>query len=370
MSGPWRPSPADLARPEVRALPRYSPEGGLCAVDVSDNTNLWGAPPAALRALQETPGGALARYPTLYSEPLRTRIVRYLELPSETGVVLGCGSDDVIDSAMRAFGQPGDRVAFAAPTFSMIPTFARLNALEPVAVPYAEGFTLDVERLVERGAKVTYLCTPNNPTATLLSRAAVEYVAEHARGIVLLDEAYAEFAPETFADIAVRFDRVLLLRTFSKAFGLAGLRVGYAVGSPALCGLVERARGPYKVNALAERAVSAALEEGEEGVQWVRAHAALAVETRARLAEALTARGWAPLPSGANFLCVPVRDAAAVAAALRTRGVLVRALGGLDRSLECFARSDGGALRIGVGPWPMMHRLLEALDGLFAEQRP
>lgn len=353
-----------LARAEVRALPLYSPDLAECAVDVSDNTNLWGPPPAARRALAAAPDAAISRYPSLYSAPLRSAVARYLGLhgDAKAGVVTGCGSDDVIDSTMRAFGAPGDRIAFSAPTFSMIPTFARLNGLEPVSVPLTERFDVDAERLVSVNAKITYLCTPNNPTATALSREAVEYVAANAQGVVLLDEAYAEFAPETFVDLVTRFERLIVSRTFSKAFGLAGLRVGYGVGAPETVAMVERARGPYKVNALAERAVLAALDESDDALGWVRTHAALAVENRERLAAGLRAIGFAPLPSAANFLFVPTARAAMLARRMREHGVLVRAFAGLPRDIVVLAESNGEALRIGVGPWEVMQQVLGTLE--------
>jgi histidinol-phosphate aminotransferase len=353
-----------LARAEVRALPLYAPDADECAVDVSDNTNLWGAPPAALRALSAAPSAAIARYPSLYSGPLRSALLRYtgLDAANGVGVVTGCGSDDVLDSAMRAFGAPGERIAFSAPTFSMIPTFARLNALEPVSIPLTARYDVDAERLVQVGAKVTYLCTPNNPTATVLSRAAVEYVAEHAAGIVLIDEAYAEFAPETFVDLATRHERVVVTRTFSKAFGLAGLRVGYGIGGRDVVGMVERARGPYKVNAMAERAALAALEESPEALGWVRTHAALAVANRERLVHGLREIGFGALPSGANFVFVPSARALLLARRLRECGVLVRALAGLPRDLQALADSNGEALRIGVGPWETMTTVLDTLE--------
>jgi histidinol-phosphate aminotransferase len=359
---------ASLARDAVRSLPLYTPDLAECAIDVSDNTNLWGMPPAARRALQETPTAAIARYPSLYSAPLRAAVRGYLGLgDSRTSIVTGCGSDDVIDSTMRAFGAPGDRIAFSVPTFSMVATFARLNGLEPASIPLGSDYDVDAERLVDCGAKITYLCTPNNPTATALSRAAVEYVVTHARGIVLLDEAYAEFAPETFVDLVARQERLLVARTFSKAFGLAGLRVGYGVGSAALVGLVERARGPYKVNALAERAVLAALEESPDGLGWVRTHAALAVEHRERLTRELRALGLAPFPSAANFVFVPTPRARLLANRLRAAGVLVRAFSGLPRDLAALASSNGEALRIGVGPWDAMQAVLDALAAALAQ---
>ena len=352
-----------LARDAVRALPLYAPDAAECAVDLSDNTNLWGAAPAALRALRDAEPSSISRYPSLYSAPLREAILRYvgMEGVANVGLVTGCGSDDVIDSSMRAFGRPGARIAFSAPTFSMIPTFAHLNGIEPVAIPLTHDYDVDAEQLVACDAAITYLCTPNNPTATPLSRAAVEHVVTHARGIVVIDEAYGEFAPDVFVDLVARHERVLVTRTFSKAFGLAGLRVGYGVANTELAGLVERARGPYKVNALAERAVLASLGDGDDAIDWVRGHAALALDIRYRLVENLRELGFEPLPSAANFVLVPTSRARELAAGLRARGVLVRAFSDLPRELPALDAAAGFALRIGVGPWKMLERMLDVL---------
>lgn len=352
-----------LARDDVRALPLYAPDAIANGVDLSDSVNAWGAPPAALRAVAESGSELVSRYPSARSEVLAPALLGYLGLAETAGVrvVTGCGSDDVLDATMRAFGASGDRIAFSTPTFSMIPLFARLNGLVPVPVPFMDGFDIDAERLVAASAKLTYLCAPNNPTGTPISRERVEFVASRASGIVLLDEAYAEFAPESFADLVGRHDRLLVVRTFSKAFGLAGLRVGYAAGAATVVNMVERARGPYKVSVPGERAASAALMDGNDALGWVREHAALAVEIRERVARVLRDLGLSPLPSAANFLCIPTPDAAVLSARLRERGVLVRCFAGLPREPRALAEANGSALRVAVGPWSLMQRFLDTL---------
>ncbi|MFL5619689.1 MAG: pyridoxal phosphate-dependent aminotransferase [Gemmatimonadaceae bacterium] len=350
-------------RARVRGLPLYAPDVAACAVDVSENVNLWGSPPASLRGLASVPVERVSRYPSLYSTPLRDAVLRYLGLASTSGIglVTGCGSDDVLDAAIRAFGEAGDEVAFVAPTFVMIPIFTRLNGLVPAPVPMGPNYEVDPQRLVDRRAKITYLCTPNNPTSTAMSRQAVEYVVEHATGLVVLDEAYAEFAPDVFTSLVTRSERLLVTRTFSKAFGLAGLRVGYGVGSSAIVDAVTRARGPYKVNALAEAAAIAALSDGPDALGWVAGRAALAVTIRERLASALREFGLEPAPSAGNFLFVPTSRAPGIARAMRERGVLVRALSGLPKDVLALQAAAGNALRIGVGPWESMERLLDAI---------
>lgn len=352
-----------LARDGVRALALYAPDDASCAVDLSDNTNLWGAPPAAMRAVRAAPDASFSRYPTLYGDPLGSLLLSYVGLAATEGVdiVTGCGSDDVLDSAMRAFGAAGDCVAFCAPTFSMIPYMARLNELTPVAIPFTAALDIDAQRLVDSKAKLTYLCTPNNPTGTAASREAIAYVVQHARGIVIIDEAYAEFAPDVFVDLVAQNPRVIVARTFSKAFGMAGLRVGYGVCSTDVARLVKRARGPYKVTSMAERAVRAALSEGPDGVDWVREHAELAKGNRTRLIAALEALGLPVFPSAANFVLVPTPRAEELARAMVARGVLVRSFTGLPRDVRLLAESEGAALRIGVGPWEMMQTMLDTL---------
>jgi histidinol-phosphate/aromatic aminotransferase/cobyric acid decarboxylase-like protein len=178
-------------------------------------------------------------------------------------------------------------------------------------------------------------------------------LADAGAGIVVLDEAYADFAGTDETARAAASERLLVLRTFSKAYGLAGLRIGYAVGPARLIRELEKARGPYKVGGLAEAAALAVLRQDRT---WVQQRTAEAVRTRERLARELNDRGLRPLPSAANFLLVPVPGAGDVARRLREAGVAVRAFGALPHL--------GDALRVTVGPWPMLERFLAALDAL------
>lgn len=342
-------------RAAYEKIPLYSPGApdAACAIDVSDNTNLWGAPPAALAALREAGDDAVTRYPALYGATLKSAIAHYAGA-HEREIVTGCGSDDVLDSAMRAFGEPGDVVAHAVPSFSMIPVFARMSGLEPVGIPLlgaSRDYDVDVDGLLATEAKIIYLCTPNNPTGTVATRASVERVVERATGLVIIDEAYGEFADDTFMSEAVAWGRVLLTRTLSKAFGLAGLRVGYGVATEAIVREVEKARGPYKLNGMAERAAAAALGDGRS---WVTQHAMEAREVRARLTSRLRSMGLRVLPSEANFVLVETGRAPILAASLRRMGIQVRLFADLP--------GVGDALRIGVGPWDVMEQVLGALE--------
>lgn len=345
-------------RPEYGPLERYAPDRRPVGTDLSDNTSLRGPHPAAREALRDAGSDDLTRYPSVYADALRETVARLHGVRPEE-VVTGCGSDDLLDSAFRAVAAPGERVAYLAPTFSMAEIFARMNALEPAPVergPLGDPLPPPT-RLLEGDPALVYLCSPNNPTGEVLPAEWVEELLEAGgpRGpVVLLDEAYADFADGSLLGRAPGTHRLLALRTLSKAYGLAGLRVGYAVGPEAVVGEVEKSRGPYKVSRPAEAAACAALEDQEGwvtvGVQEVR-------ENRDRLVRELRDRGFRPPPSGANFLLVPVGepwDAARFTAALRERGVAVRPFPALP--------GVGEAVRVTVGPWPLMERFLEALD--------
>ena len=346
------------ARPSYRGISLYAPDVSPVDVALADNTNAWGMPPAAARALADAAArSACSSYPSPYGEALKDALAGRLSVPAEA-VVTGCGSDDVLDAAIRAFGGHGARIAFPDPTFSMISVLARVNGLEPVPVPLGADLDADADALLATGAEIVYLCSPNNPTGTVVSPAALERVLARAKGLVIVDEAYVEFGGASLAARAPSLGNVLVARTLSKAFGLAGLRVGYGIAAPAIAGEVAKARGPYKVNALAERAAVAAVTDG---AAWVEEHARLAVEMRERLAAALRGLGLAPLPSAANFVLVPLPadpGAFEIARRMRDAGVSVRPFAALP--------AVGDALRISVGPWPLLERALGALEGALA----
>ena len=336
-------------RATFRDLTLYSPNRAPCALDLSDNTNRWGVPPFAALALRELDADRVTRYPAVYTPQLKAALASYAGVGADE-VVVGCGSDDILDSAIRAFAEPGDTLAYPNPTFGMLPIWARMNGLVAAPVPMPNPYILDVDALLATRARVTYLCSPNNPTGVALSRAEITRVVDEAAGIVILDEAYAEFADDGWLTESPAHPRLIVTRTMSKAFGLAGLRVGYATGAAQTVLQVEKARGPYMVSAAAERAALAALYED---LEWVRTHIAIARDNRARFAGALDAAGIVSIRSVANFVLVPSPDAAATAARMRDAGVAVRPFAAVH--------GIGDGVRITVAPWPMMEAALRVL---------
>ena len=243
----------------------------------------------------------------------------------------------------------------------MIPILARANGLRVTGLPLTDGVQFDPDAFLATGAPIIYLCSPNNPTGGSLPPASIQYLVRRAPGIVILDEAYAEFAEWTGVPLTKTYDNLIITRTMSKAFGLAGLRVGYATGHPALMRPIEKARGPYKVSILSDRAACAALADD---IPWVEARIADLRTNRRRFAEAVDRlRRYGRLDSSANFMLLRVAgtelpSATGVEATLRRAGVAVRLFEDLP--------AVGGALRITIGPWEMMQPCLDALAAVAA----
>ena len=354
-----------IGRDGLERIPAYVP-AALTGIDLDlrDNVNLWGAPPNALRAVQSAGAESLFTYPAVSAASLTELIASRLGVRDDE-VVAGCGSDDLLDVCFRAVAAPGERLAHAEPSFSMVPRFARLNGLEPVGVPLLPDGAADVDGLLATGARIIYLCSPNNPTGTITPESEVKRLIANAPGIVVVDEAYGEFSSaRDWRAESPAMERVLVLRTFSKAWGLAGLRVGYGVGSRTLIDAVIRSRGPYKVSALAELAATTALREDEA---WMLSAAAEARENRARLDAAVQGRAgvraWA---SQGNFVFWQLEgrkaqgaapDSATIAARFAAHGIGVRGFSGLA--------DIGEALRIGMAPWSMLRRVADLVPGIW-----
>lgn len=329
------------------ALELYSPSIGQCEIDLSDNTNLWGPAPSAIEAIRNVSAN-ISRYPSSYSPKLVRALGGYLGVRAES-IVTGCGSDDILDSAIRAFVEPGEVVAMCDPTFSMLPVFTTLNGAVPVKVPFLKSGDIDVEGLLSCDARIIYLCSPNNPTGSAIRAIQVNEIAARFGGVVILDEAYAEFSEESFTVSAPASDNLIVTRTMSKAFGLAGVRVGCSVSNPALAGEISKSRGPYKISVGSEAAAIAALEND---LDWMRTCVADSRANRESLRRKLATVGYEAVPSQANFLLIPVLNAKDIGDKLARLGVAVRSFGNL--------KGIGDAIRVTVGTDEMMNTFFDS----------
>lgn len=325
------------------------------SIDLSKNTNLYGTPPTATKLVARSARTGVNRYPSPYSSRLKRAIADYVGVDTDC-VTTGCGSDGVLGSAMLALGGFNSVLAASDPTFTMIPVLAGITGMNYRCATELPDHQPDIDALLAFSPRILYLCSPGNPTGVLLDRTVIKRALGETRAHVILDEAYVEFASESAAVLATQCNSLLVVRTLSKAFGLAGLRVGYAVGAPEAVREIEKARGPYRVSAVAEEAAVAALSND---IDWVRDAALMTIENRSRLTKELRERGLEPLDSAANFVCLPVSNADAYRQRLASRGINVRSFSGLPHL--------GDALRVTAGPWHLMERFLQAFDEISSE---
>lgn len=341
-------------RPAIMRLSAYEEDvhGGL---NLSNNANLFGTNPVLHRALAlaQSRIGSFWDYPSLSSAPLREAAARHYGVAPE-GVVTGNGSNELIDIVIRTYADPGERVVFPTPTFSMIPVFARAAGTDAVGVPLGQDWHLNPDALLHREGKVTFVCNPNNPTGTAFPRKDLVRLVERAAGMVVVDEAYGEFHGDSLVPLVRDHANLVVLRTLSKAHGLAGLRVGLALAQPEVARQLGKVRGPFRLNAFSELAATLALQDGafvEETVKAVRTN-------RGILARALSDLGFDVAPSEANFLLVrPPVDAHALAEALARQQVHVR---GFTGDLAAW-------LRVTIGPAAAMERFLSVLRPILKE---
>jgi histidinol-phosphate aminotransferase len=344
-------------RKALEGIPVYGEES-QAPLNLSNNTNVFDPNPAFAEALADFPAERAREYPSLASERFCEAAARAHGVrPGQ--VATGNGSNDLIDIAFRAFCEPGDRVAWHPPSFEMIDLFARAAGAQVHAVPLRQpGFRLDPEAMLAARAKVSVLCWPNNPTGNAFPRDAVERVARGSEGLVIVDEAYGDYYGDSLAGLLKELPNLLVLRTLSKAHGLAALRVGYGMAQEPVVQALRKVRGPFRLNALSEHIGV----RGLEGTGYVRRVVEETRREREALSVQLRTRGVQVNPSDANFvLFKPPCDAHALQAALERRGIAVRR----------FASAELRAwLRCTVGPAWVTRRFLADLDESLGEVGP
>lgn len=356
--------------PHLRSLKPYAPgkpmdevarEFGLTdIIKLASNENPLGPSPCAVAAMTDAARRA-AVYPDGNAPALRRAVAQLTQMP-EDFLVFGNGSDEILHLLCLTLLQPGNETVQGEPSFSMYALYAaQMNAVS-VKVPLVH-FTHDLAAManaVTEKTRLVFVANPNNPTGTLVTHAAVERFLDTLPPHVLLvlDEAYDEYVTHPDKpDLRphVRDGRnVILLRTFSKAYGLAGLRVGYGMAHPDIISLLDRVRSPFNVNALAQAAAAAAVSDQSHIAQGVAINAG----GKAYFYREFARLGLEFIPSEANFVCVDVRrDSREVFDALLRRGVIVRAGYGLGLPMH---------LRVSIGTMPQNARFIQTLAEVLA----
>ncbi len=331
--------------------------GAADVVKLASNESPWGPHPAVVEAVTSAVSG-LNRYPDQHARRLRRRIAEHFDT-DPARVAVGNGSCEILLAAAEALCEPGDELLFAWPSFSIYPHLAALSGAREVRVPLGEGYVHDLDAMLAEVTAATQLlcvCNPNNPTGTHVPARRVADFLERVPGrvTVALDEAYVEFQthddPDTTVDLLREFPNLVVLRTFSKAYGLAGLRCGYALCSAKFRAAVDAVRQPFSVNELAQTAAAEAILHSDDVARRVER----TIVERVFVEEGLRELGLEPAESQANFCWIPLgdRDEAELLRALGERGVVVRGGEGLG---------DPGHIRVTYGTRPENQRFLDAL---------
>lgn len=346
---------AAAVRPLWPAALAQLPATATGVVRLSSNENPYGPPAAALNAIRRA-FDQVWRYPDEAADALVAELAKLHAVPGDH-ILLGNGSSEILRLAAAAFTGPGKPVVMADPTFEAVGRYARTAGAEVVKVPLTADYRHDLERMLPAGAGLVYLCNPNNPTASLTPKAQVRSFLARvpASAVVLVDEAYFHYAEsgdyESVIPLVKDRPNLVVVRTFSKIYGMAGLRCGYAVAQPATVERLRQHQAWDSVNIMALVAAQASLGDAahlERGRRLNR-------ETRGYVVSSLNALGYPCLPTETNFLMADLRrDVGPVIEALKGRGVEVG---------RRFAALPS-CLRVTIGTRPQMEAFLEALRGV------
>lgn len=341
-------------RPAIRRMEGYVPgeqPQDKRYIKLNSNENPYPPSPHVIASLHKAVENGLQLYPDPVANRLRDTAAQVYGFQREN-IIVGNGSDDLLTMLMRTFVDPGDRVAFPTPTYSLYEILAAMQDGQIVTVPYPPDFSLP-PALADVEAKLTFLCHPNAPSGILHPLADVEDLARKTRGVLAIDEAYADFAEEQALSLVHRYPHVVVLRTFSKSFSLAGMRIGLAFGHPALIAELMKVKDSYNVDRLSIVAATAALEDSA----WMRQNVEKIRATRSRLIAALRSLGYFVYESQTNF--VLARETG-----VRQEGLYhgLKAHGFLVRYFSAPELAD--CLRISVGTDEQIDQLLTALQEL------
>ncbi len=298
------------------------------------------------------------RYPDPLQKKLKEKISLLKDIPADQ-IFLGNGSDEPIDLLIRAFCEPGkENIVTFDPTYGMYKVAASVNNVEVKKVSLTKNYQIEVKKLintVNENTKLLFLCSPNNPTGNLLDKGAVIEMVKKFNGIVVLDEAYIDFAPgKSLLSELKNYENLVILQTFSKAWGMAGIRLGMAFAAPEIISVLSKIKYPYNLNILTQEKALELTENKERIEKWIK----LIIAEREKMAELLKGFPFVVqvFPSDANFLLVKMHDARGVYQYLVEKGIVVR-----DRSKVHLCEES---LRVTIGTSAENEQLLKALNDL------
>jgi histidinol-phosphate aminotransferase len=327
-------------------------------VKLNTNENPYPPSPRVLETLRDLAPDRLRRYPDPTADKVRDIVARTFDVRREN-VLCGNGSDELLTLVVRAVVGEGEAVAYPTPTYSLYPVLAEIQAARAIEIPTQADFSLPAAELARTKARLMILCNPNAPTGVFTPVEIIGRIAERFPGVVVVDEAYVDFSSDHAMRLARSLPNVMVFRTLSKSYSLAGLRFGYAVGPAELIEGLDKVKDSYNVDAVSIALAAAALQDQP----WMLANREKICSERARLSKRLAELGFAVTPSEANFIlaAVPGGDGRAWYEGLKSRGILVR-WWDLPRLAD--------KLRITVGTPQENDALLAALEQMKKEVAP
>ncbi len=342
-------------RPSLKGLSLYYNPEIEEKVRMDTSTNLLGANPVAEEVLEDCKKMDLNQYPRPYSDDLRKALADFYSL-SLDHFVAGNGSDEILDIIFKSFMDYGERIVMPYPTYSLHDYFVRINGGTWELVDLDQDYQLRVDEMLDTEGKMLILCTPNNPTANSFRKGDVERLVREWEGPVVVDEAYGEFSECSFIPLVDEYRNLIVTRTFSKAYGLAGMRIGYSVAHPDLTSIMLRVRIPYSLDRVSERMAIAALKNRD----YVEEIVSVVNRERDRLKEGLEFMGFHTYPSSTNFMMArsPV-PSGELTSRLEEKGVLIRDFGD-KRGLENCVRTT-------IGTPELNSLLLEKIEEVLSE---
>lgn len=308
-----------LVRPEIRSLEPYSVPDVTYEIKLDAMENPYDVPPPLKKKIiRQLANTAFNRYPDAQALALRQAIADYVHVPSDS-ILLGNGSDELILAILLSFGGWGRRMVYPVPTFSIYGILTQVSGGIKREVFLEDDFQLSARKIMKEYPDVVFIAYPNNPTGNCFDHNEIMEIIRTSRGVVVIDEAYFEFSQKTFLPLIKEYENVIILRTFSKAFGLAGLRIGYMVASPVLIREVAKVKLPYNVNTLSQQTAYILLKN----VRMVNKFVGQIKSERLRLVKELASM-VRTFPSETNFIFFQHERAHELCAYLLKKKILIR----------------------------------------------
>ncbi|MBD2773360.1 histidinol-phosphate transaminase [Iningainema tapete] len=333
-------------------VPGEQPKPGIQIIKLNSNENPYPPTPAVMAVLRNFDGELLRRYPNAFAQEFQQAASKVLGVPSDW-IIVGNGSDDLLNLMIRACAEPGRKVVYPVPTYVLYKTLTQVQAAEIMEIPYGEDYRLPLEELIAVNGSVTFIASPNSPSGHVVPTDEMRVLASKLSGVLVIDEAYVDFAEEDALALVKEYENVIVIRTLSKGYSLAGIRLGFSIGNPHLLSGLYKVKDSYNIDAIACKVGAAAITDQA----YKNACVAKVKTSRTKLATDLKKLGFRVWDSQTNFLLVqpPQGNASYLYQKLKEQGILVR-----------YFQQPGleDKLRITVGTDDQNQALVEALIDL------